>query len=726
MVWLLAAVVAVLLGWLILRHPQWLRYLFLVRFSLLFTGLLVALPLVSVWGPLERLLANLYVVGALALGGAVLLAALFAWVLMVTIDLVFRYGPLRFALRRPEVPGWLTALWRWRLAVFLILTLPTVAALVWASALQPGAGLAPAAAVGAVVAGYAAAVLALVLAVAFQLAVQDDRREPDHDLLLPAGTPGRGAVLALARLLARAMPGAGALRRLVTGGVEKAFALLARWSRGGHAGEGYRDRDGRWLPGHATAVVFTTLTLVVYAVGYVLFQPARGLLQGFTSLGYVFLILILATWLLAGVSFLLDRYRVPTLALLVVLSMLGHAMADSGHYWPLREAEGTVPAAAPWTAGDGPVVMVATSGGGITASLWTARVLAGLQCEVGEGFVRSLFVVSSVSGGSVGTLNYVDRFSDGALPTPAELEELVWAAGDNSLDATAWGLAYPDLWRVFGLRPLRLTVDRGWATETAWVHDLEHPGRTLAGWRREVAAGRLPGVVFNATEAETGRPFRFATVTLPEGMQGEDFFTALPGRDVEVATAARLSATFPWVSPLARPLGADRGDLPFDLHLGDGGYYDNFGVVTVVEWLQAQLDGRAPGLEELRRRGLLVVQIRASAEEETRPPPMGSWTAATAGPLITLLGVRTAGQELRNRFELGQTVELLRDQGVPVDEALFTQRADAPLSWKLTRRQKEEILSGWTDEDNRRALERVQALFSGPRQCGARFDPSVG
>lgn len=722
MVWLLAAVVAVLLGWLILRHPQWLRYLFLVRFPLLFAGLLVALPLLSVWGPLERLLGNLYVVGPLALGGAVLLAALFAWVLMVTIDLVFRYGPLRFALRRPEVSGWLTAVWRWRLYGFLLLTLPTAAALVWASALQPGAGLAPAAAVGAVVAGYAAAVLGLVLAVAFQLAVQDDRREPDHDLLLPAGTPGRGALLALARLLSRAMPGAGALRRLVTGVVEKALALLSRWSRGGHAGEGYRDPDGRWLPGHATAVVFTGLTLAVYVVGYVLFQPARGLLQGFTSLGYVFLILILATWLLSGISFLLDRYRVPILAVVVVLSILGHAMADSDHYWHVEQAGDAVPAAAPWTAGEGPVVMVAASGGGITASLWTARVLAGLQCEVGEELVRSLFVVSSVSGGSAGTLSYVDRFTDGALPTPGELEELVRAAGDNSLDATAWGLAYPDLWRVFGLRPLRLAVDRGWAMETAWRRHLEHRDATLAGWRGEVAAGQLPGVVFNATGAETGRPFRFSTVALPEGMQGEDFFTVLPGRDVTVATAARLSATFPWVSPLARPLDDDRADLPWDLHLGDGGYYDNFGVVTVVEWLQAQLDGRAPGLEELRRRGLLIVQIRASADEEDRPPPLGSWTAASAGPLLTLLGVRTAGQELRNRFELRQTLKLLRDREVPVEVALFTQRADAPLSWKLTRRQKEEILSGWSDADNRRALERVQTLFSGPRQCGARFE----
>jgi hypothetical protein len=54
-------------------------------------------------------------------------------------------------------------------------------------------------------------------------------------------------------------------------------------------------------------------------------------------------------------------------------------------------------------------VVVAASGGGITASLWTARVLTALQGEVGTDFTRSIRLISSVSGGSVGTMYFLDR-----------------------------------------------------------------------------------------------------------------------------------------------------------------------------------------------------------------------------------------------------------------------------------------------------------------------------
>jgi hypothetical protein len=108
------------------------------------------------------------------------------------------------------------------------------------------------------------------------------------------------------------------------------------------------------------------------------------------------------------------------------------------------------------------------------------------------------------------------------------------------------------------------------------------------GSRPEVAKGNKPAVVFNATIVETGErlllattdsePFRQPTNKTSPGWR--DFTRLYPETDIPVATAARLSATFPFVTPAPR---IRRGDVFADqYHLVDGGYYDNYGVATLI------------------------------------------------------------------------------------------------------------------------------------------------
>ena len=57
---------------------------------------------------------------------------------------------------------------------------------------------------------------------------------------------------------------------------------------------------------------------------------------------------------------------------------------------------------------DRTLVVVTASGGGIHAAGWTAQVLTGLQDWLGADFTKSIGLISSVSGGSVGSLFFVD------------------------------------------------------------------------------------------------------------------------------------------------------------------------------------------------------------------------------------------------------------------------------------------------------------------------------
>jgi hypothetical protein len=125
------------------------------------------------------------------------------------------------------------------------------------------------------------------------------------------------------------------------------------------------------------------------------------------------------------------------------------------------------------------LVIVAASGGGIQASAWTARVLVGLSQELGDKFRRSIRLISSVSGGSLGTMYFIESWfrygleHDGDPPGTEVNERAMSAASSSSLEASAWGMAYPDFMRIL-LPPLvPAELDRGWAIEQAWREALQ-------------------------------------------------------------------------------------------------------------------------------------------------------------------------------------------------------------------------------------------------------------
>ena len=69
--------------------------------------------------------------------------------------------------------------------------------------------------------------------------------------------------------------------------------------------------------------------------------------------------------------------------------------------------------------------------------------------------------------------------------------------------------------------------------------------------------------------------------------------------DIRIATAARLSASFPYVSPAARPTSDSDSALTDGepgrytrTHVVDGGYFDNSGLCALTEWLQEGLTER--------------------------------------------------------------------------------------------------------------------------------------
>ena len=93
----------------------------------------------------------------------------------------------------------------------------------------------------------------------------------------------------------------------------------------------------------------------------------------------------------------------------------------------------------------------------------------------------------------------------------------------------------------------------------------------------------MPALFLNTTEVETGRGRVIAPLTLDAAEFAASPSVASDGStDVALSTAAVLSARFPWLTPPGW-FGSSRTTAQArKVHLVDGAYFDNSGLITAV------------------------------------------------------------------------------------------------------------------------------------------------
>ncbi len=432
-----------------------------------------------------------------------------------------------------------------------------------------------------------------------------------------------------------------------------------------------------------------------------------------------------------------------------------------------------------------PLIIVTATGGGLHASAWTTAVLAQLEKEFNqadalgpaEPFHKHLLLLSTVSGGSVGLLSYLREIQD----QRPDFTRMQISAQCSSLEAVGWGLVYYDLPKAFlplapYLMPLSsgdndldhspLMKDRTWSLrkafarnlnnkycEDTWKRDMKQPLRFSDRFRftdkRDAQArnqelesrltlrsllsspqNQLPAFTINTTTVEAGSRFLLANYRVPHYSldQSEtypaqsflDTFGASIRPDLPLATAAQLSATFPFVSSAARV--AESVDSR-SVHFVDGGYYDNDGTASAIEFLRYALapPWKAPKTEPAERKHLasiesklknrhelriLWLEIRNSGDfdggaQQTPGGDVGSpggWNLfnQVEAPLNGFWNAGNVGVTGRNRVSLG-LLDLAYGNKMHIHRIILTDTNSRvlagtdPLNWSLTPMQRKEV-----------------------------------
>lgn len=645
-----------------------LRYLDLLRVPFLVGLVLVLLPVAAVFTSARSLLAGLFDVTPRGFYFANLAAIAVSWTIMIVTRIILSVAYLRIPGIAPPPP---LGTWpQWEIG-FALLAIPVAAAMLRISTRHD----------------LGRRWIAAVLAVATMAG-------------LFAG--GRWLYLALEPQLKRA-PTPFLLDLL-----ERSPVLLA----------GYVNSP-EVLRYHLASVIAFVLALGLYAA---LGVVNRRRLGGDTvpALTSVLLLLLMFGWAFSGLTFFFDAYRVPLFLVLAIWFAIAAQSSASDHYYRILPLAGPhplphrppTPAETLLAAGRDRVIVVAANGGGIQAAAWTARVLTGLEQDLGPDFSRSVRLISAVSGGSVGAMYFIAAYGHGD-----GFQGVLEHAMMSSLDEVAWGLVYPDFWRLVCpplVKAVTGRMGRGQALEQSWEGRDAGLAENLSAWQEDVRRGERPAVVFNATLAEMGFRLLFATAPLDpcQGLKEShrarlNFEELYPDHDLSVSTAVRLSATFPYVSP------AVRADVPgTQPHVVDGGYYDNFGMSTLVEWLDAALEHANHQVKHV-----LIVQIRGARVREAsaaraKKVSYRGWFYQAFAPVATMLSVRGAAQVSHNEAEYGLLQRTWRGKVELRSVVLEFPGEHPPTSWHLTAAQKKAIEDAWGTETVLACREQVRQFLA--------------
>lgn len=353
-----------------------------------------------------------------------------------------------------------------------------------------------------------------------------------------------------------------------------------------------------------------------------------------------------------------------------------------------------------------PLFIISAAGGGIRAAYWTATALARLQ-DLNPAFADHTLLVSGVSGGSLGALvfaNLIESTAPGGdwrgghasfggranpgCPYPQEAPGKYQALAArilarDFLAPTTASMLYGDF--LARLLPYSLLSDRAEALEVSWERawdtakhqppgdldrntlwagnpfsrsfDALHAATQITS-DRPTTARHVPLMVLNGTIVETGARIIVSHLRHPETFRG-DLENAFDYRDapIRMSTAALMSARFTYVSPA--------GTYAPGTHVVDGGYFENSGAATALQWWAEVEDWVFDVNQKTRRqRGRDAIKPFFIYIDNAAPD------AARVQPLVS------KGPQPR-RMEVRERTPMLPELSAPINALLAAREAHA-------------------------------------------------
>ncbi|MGB3850740.1 MAG: patatin-like phospholipase family protein [Tunicatimonas sp.] len=400
------------------------------------------------------------------------------------------------------------------------------------------------------------------------------------------------------------------------------------------------------------------------------------------------------------------------------------------------------------------MVLICTSGGGLRSTLWTTTALQAADSLTNGRLMDQTRLITGASGGLIGAAYFRELvLQQRRRATPPIPEPIVLAAQSSA--PSIYSRYYLDRVAQDNLNPMVFTLlvndlfvrhqsftyagntyakDRGYAFErqfnqnTGGILD-----KKLIDYRADERAARTPMLLLSPAVVNDGRKMFISaqsvsymnptpTEIAPHGVthyhskvKGVDFmrfFAEQGSEQLPFLTALRMNAAFPYVTPNVTLPTKPR------IQIMDAGITDNFGVSDAVrftyvfqDWINAHTSG------------VVLLTVRDSEKDEPiSTPDRPSMIQKMTGPFRFLYENLFNIQDVNNddRLEYADAwldvsldrVSLKYSSYVTEPDAFGKFTSERPsLSWRLTSREKNNLIHNIHHPNNQRALAELQQLL---------------
>ena len=382
------------------------------------------------------------------------------------------------------------------------------------------------------------------------------------------------------------------------------------------------------------------------------------------------------------------------------------------------------------------LVLVASSGGGQRAALWTLHVLQTIH-SISDGKIsKQTELMTGASGGVIGAAMFRELYLQSLSNPEINLTDSLYReqiSADN-LNPIIFTLLVNDLLirnQYFEYGGYRHLKDRGFAFENQLnINTKGLLDKPLKAYKEPEFSGKIPLLPVTALITNDGRKLVISPHSMSFlgtsilGKTGESekkqsvdflrFFKAQKSENLRFLTALRMSATFPFITPNVQ--------LPSDptMETMDTGLSDNFGIQDALRFTYVFQDW----IEE-NTSGVCLITIRDSEKVEEIPThPFPRIFEKIFTPLKNIYSNWDNIQTIQNEVLYNYMAESMPFSLEKVEFEYAPNKAQpgeltstqetmqrASLNWRLTAREKKSILMSIYTPKNQESLNRLREIF---------------
>lgn len=377
--------------------------------------------------------------------------------------------------------------------------------------------------------------------------------------------------------------------------------------------------------------------------------------------------------------------------------------------------------------GKPPLVILSVSGGGLKSATWTMKVVQHADSLLGGKLLDHTVLITGASGGMLGAAYLRELYLRRQLGEAIDLYDSRYLdnISRDLLNSVAFTLVSNDLflpWAKFEVGGHVYRKDRGYIFERQFNENTGNIlDKTIGAYRQPEQEALIPMLYITPSIVNDARRMIISPqgvsfmMIAPVGVERKtaveidavDFgslFQDQGADSLRFLSALRMNASYPYILPSVY--------LPSSpaIEVMDAGYRDNYGILSATRFLQVFRDWITKHTQ-----GVVLVQISSSEKIETiRPSDRKGIIESLFNPL-DIPGQLISLQEFEQDNSLGFIYDLLGQDHLHLVQFIFRPEAAdklrAAISFHITEREKNTILSAMEEPDNQASLQRLQELL---------------